>query len=80
MKAGDLYSAGHAMNLAHGVLSGMGLVGQMVEQLTRAARHEGAYGAKMSGSGGEGAVVALVPDIQTGNEVSTRWRELGAET
>ena len=81
MKTGDLYSAGHAMNLAHGVLSGMGLVGQMVEQLTRAARHEGAYGAKMSGSGGEGgAVIALVPDIQTGNQVSTRWRELSAES
>ena len=81
IKAGDLHSAGHAMNLAHGVLGGMGLVGQVIEQMTRAARHEGAYGAKMSGSGGEGgAVVALVPDIQTGNQISSRWRELGAET
>ena len=81
IQAGDLHSTGHAMDLAHGVLSGMGLVGHTIEQMARAARHEGAYGAKMSGSGGEGgAVVALVPDIQTGNQISMRWRELGAET
>ena len=80
LKQGNLNQAGMAMNLAHGVLSGLGLVGQAVESLIRVARHEGAYGAKMSGSGGEGgAMIALVPDIQTGNVIAGRWREAGAE-
>jgi mevalonate kinase len=81
LRTGQWEQAGLAMDLAHGVLSGLGLVGNTVETLVRVARHEGAYGAKMSGSGGDGgALVALVPDIQTGNAIATQWRNAGAET
>jgi len=81
LKTGQWDQAGIAMDLAHGVLSGLGLVGDIVESMVRAARHEGAYGAKMSGSGGDGgAFFALVPDIQTGNAIEVKWQEAGAET
>lgn len=54
---------GHAMNLAHGVLSGLGLVGDRVEHAVRQMRSAGALGAKMSGAGGAGgAWIALFED------------------
>jgi mevalonate kinase len=60
IKKGDLEAVGDCMNLAHGILSGLGLVGADVERAIQLARHGGALGAKMSGAGGEGgAFVAL---------------------
>jgi mevalonate kinase len=56
----DLALAGHALDLSHGVLSGLALVSEQVEAAVRRARSEGALGAKMSGAGGAGgAFVAL---------------------
>lgn len=51
---GDHRALGPALDLAHGVLSGFGLVGASVEAAVRAARRAGALGAKMSGAGGAG--------------------------
>ena len=50
----DLPSLGSALNLAHGVLAGLELVGDQVEAAVRTARRLGALGAKMSGAGGGG--------------------------
>jgi mevalonate kinase len=56
----DLRIAAHAMDVAHGVLSGLGIVSDQVDDAVRAARNAGALGAKMSGAGGAGgAFVAL---------------------
>lgn len=77
---GDLGLAGQIMNLAHGLLGGLGLVGDTIEVLVRLAREHGALGAKMSGAGGHGgAFFALVPDIQTGHHIVEAWTERGAE-
>ncbi|MBX2811881.1 MAG: hypothetical protein KTR25_08725 [Myxococcales bacterium] len=54
LRTGDLPSVGLAANLAHGVLSGLGLVSTAVESAVRTARSLGALGAKMSGAGGAG--------------------------
>jgi mevalonate kinase len=60
---GDLEIAGKTMDLAHGVLSGLGIVAPEVEQAILAARAGGALGAKMSGAGGAGgAFIALAAD------------------
>lgn len=60
VKKGDLDGLGSAMDLAHGVLSGFGLVSADVDRAVQKARLAGALGAKMSGAGGEGgAFLAL---------------------
>lgn len=68
---GDLELAGRAVDLAHGVLSGLGFVSDPVEERVRKARHAGALGAKMSGAGGSGgAMFALAPDIVTAQKIA----------
>ncbi len=60
MKTGDGERLGVAMNLAHGVLAGLGLVSTGVASAIHTAQQAGALGAKMSGAGGDGgAFVAL---------------------
>jgi mevalonate kinase len=78
--AGELDRAGALLDLAHGVLSGLGLVGDGVEAHVREARRLGALGAKMSGAGGAGgAFLALAPDVLTAQAIETAWRAAGAE-
>jgi mevalonate kinase len=43
--------------------------------MVRAARAAGALGAKLTGAGGGGAVIALAPE--RGEEVLKRWRSMG---
>lgn len=63
---GDLARVGRAMDLAHGVLGGLGLVSPQVDRAVYAARQAGALGAKMSGAGGAGgAFVAVYPSSAT---------------
>ena len=59
---GETQPLGVAMNLAHGVLAGLGLVSTGVGAAIQTAKQAGAIGAKMSGAGGEGgAFLALYP-------------------
>lgn len=76
---GDLEVAGRALDLAHGVLSGLGLVGDAIEHHVRNARRAGALGAKMSGAGGSGgAFFALAPDFQAAQRVKEAIEAAGA--
>lgn len=60
VRRGELEALGTAMNVAHGILSGLDLVSSEVDAVVHKARHVGALGAKMSGAGGEGgAFLAL---------------------
>lgn len=62
LRAGDVEALGACLDLAHGVLAGLGLVGDAVESAVRAARAAGALGAKMSGAGGAGGAWIAVFD------------------
>lgn len=64
LAAGELAALGPALDLAHGVLSGLGLVGEEVEAAVRRVRDLGALGAKMSGAGGRGGAWLAVFDSQ----------------
>lgn len=65
LRRGEHDALGPALDLAHGVLGGLGLVGDAVEGAVRAARAAGALGAKMSGAGGAGgAWLALFRSAQ----------------
>lgn len=75
----DIELLGRTMNLAHGVLSGLGLVGDDVEEAVVEARSAGALGAKMSGAGGQGgAFIALARSRSSANAILRRVIDLGA--
>lgn len=63
LKSGDLHRLGLAMDLAHGVLGGLGLVRAPVHAALQLCRDAGGLGGKMSGAGGAGgAFVSVHPD------------------
>ena len=56
---GNLKKLGALMNLCHGYLNGLLLSTPEIEELTHIARIHGALGAKLTGSGGGGSIVAI---------------------
>ncbi len=60
----DLDELGHLMNLCHGYLNALRLSTPELETLIHVARDNGALGAKLTGGGGGGAMIALCPDNQ----------------
>lgn len=59
LKSNDFVKLGELMNIAHGLLSSLGISNLNLERLIYAARIAGAYGAKITGAGGGGAIIAL---------------------
>lgn len=57
---GDPAALGAAFDLAHGILTGLGLVGPKVAATCQRLRELGAHGAKMSGAGGAGGAYVAV--------------------
>jgi mevalonate kinase len=74
---GDIDGLGRLFDLAHGLLAGLRLSTPEIERLVHGARAAGAIGAKLTGAGGGGAVIALAPSHR--NDVLGRWRNEGFE-
>jgi mevalonate kinase len=55
----DLGTMGDLMDLNHGLLSGIGVSTMKLEILCHTARKNGALGAKLTGAGGGGCMIAL---------------------
>jgi mevalonate kinase len=55
----DYVSLGKLMNVNHGLLDALGVGTSELSALVYAARNAGAYGAKITGAGGGGCMVAL---------------------
>lgn len=58
-KANDLETLGALMNINHALLYGLGVSDESLEWLANAARKAGALGAKLTGAGGGGCLIAL---------------------
>jgi mevalonate kinase len=58
--AGDLEAVGAAMDEAHRVLATLGVSNPLLDHVAEQARHAGALGAKLTGGGRGGCVIALV--------------------
>jgi hydroxymethylglutaryl-CoA reductase len=66
------------MNIAHGLLNALGVSTAELETLVTIAREAGAMGAKLTGSGGGGSIVALCPGRET--EVTAAFAAAGYRT
>jgi len=62
LKNGDIQAVGELMNVNHGLLSAIGVSNLALEKLVHAARGAGALGAKLTGAGGGGCMIALVEE------------------
>jgi hydroxymethylglutaryl-CoA reductase len=58
---GDFAGLGALMNINQGLLNALGVSTPLLEELIDIARSSGALGAKLTGAGGGGSVVALCP-------------------
>jgi mevalonate kinase len=73
--AGEVSSLARIFNLAHGLLGGLGVSCPELDDLVYLARAAGAEGAKLTGAGGGGAVIAIAGDRS--DEVLRAWRGKG---
>jgi len=61
----DFTKLGELMNINHALLCAIGVSTAPLEKLVYAAREAGAYGAKLTGAGGGGCMIALSPPKRT---------------
>ena len=61
LSAGDVSELGRLMDINHGLLSALGVSSRSLDAMVWSARDAGALGAKLTGAGGGGCVVALDP-------------------
>ena len=69
LETGDLHELGELMNINHGLLCAVGVSDVSLEGLVHAAREAGALGAKLTGAGGGGCMIALVEPNKCGQVV-----------
>jgi len=62
IESGELEILGELMNVNQGYLNALQVSNSEIEDLVHIARSNGALGAKLTGGGGGGAIIALCPD------------------
>jgi mevalonate kinase len=77
--AGDLVGLGKLMDLNQMLLSGLFLSTDRLEHLCTLARGAGAFGAKLTGKGGGGAVLAICASEEACAPVLAAWQKAGYE-
>ena len=61
LRTGAWNELGGAMNICQGLLNAIGVSTPHLERMVMLARQSGAVGAKLTGAGGGGSIVALCP-------------------
>jgi mevalonate kinase len=85
IQVGDLAALGRLMDLNQMLLAGLFVSTEAIEWMCALAREAGALGAKLTGAGGGGSVIALVPPASSGagapeeaaDRVLAAWRGAG---
>lgn len=75
---GRAENMGARMNRAHKILANLGVSTPQLDKLVRAACEHGALGAKLTGGGGGGCVIALTDSADAAERVSAALRNAGA--
>ncbi len=78
LRDGQFQELGELMNLCQGYLNALQLSTPELEELVHIAREQGALGAKLTGGGGGGSVIALCPDTQ--DAVAAAMEQAGYRT
>jgi len=78
LEVGDLKTLGHLMNINHALLYAIGVSNWAIEELVWAARRAGALGAKLTGAGGGGCIMALAMPEDVGR-IAEAIRAAGGE-
>jgi mevalonate kinase len=79
IEAGDSVTLGRLMDLNQMILSGLLVSTPEIERMCELARGAGALGAKLTGAGGGGSVVALAPSAVVAEAVVAAWRGDGLD-
>ncbi|MCW4010587.1 MAG: mevalonate kinase [Candidatus Bathyarchaeota archaeon] len=77
LEAGDLKKVGELMNENHTILQGIEVSSKELDLLVDIARKEGALGAKLTGGGGGGCMVALTPGVELQEKVASAMEKEG---
>jgi mevalonate kinase len=77
IEAGDRPALGRLMDRNQILLAGLFVSSSQIERMCGLARDAGALGAKLTGAGGGGSVVALVPSATAGDAVLAAWKAGG---
>jgi len=75
LRSGDYNTLGSLMNVCHGLLNAIEVSTPELEKMIQIAREHGATGAKLTGAGGGGSIVALCPGCE--NDVAAALRAAG---
>ena len=75
---GDPIRVGQSMHEAHSLLAYLGVSSPALDAVVAAALEAGAYGAKLTGSGLGGCVLAVVPDQEQAGDVAAAMTAVGA--
>ncbi|MGD2200674.1 MAG: mevalonate kinase [Candidatus Bathyarchaeota archaeon] len=67
LKEKDLQRVGDLMNVNHGLLSSLGVSIAKLDLMTHLSRGAGAYGAKLTGAGGGGCIIAIAEPNRLGD-------------
>jgi hydroxymethylglutaryl-CoA reductase len=74
----DLETLGELMNVCQGLLNAMQVSSWELEEMIQIARRHGALGAKLTGGGGGGSIIALCPDeAGAADRIESGLREAG---
>ena len=80
IEAGDIKQIGKLMNQNQAYLKEINVSGPEIEELISIARRNGALGAKLSGAGGGGVIIALCKDKQGTQRVSEAFDKAGYQS
>ncbi len=77
IEAGDMPGLGRALDDNQVALAELALSTPEIDSMCAIARREGALGAKLTGAGGGGSVIALVESAERGVGVVSAWQRAG---
>ena len=75
----DLEDLGELMNINHGILHALGVSHPLLDRYVWVARESGALGAKLTGAGGGGCMIALAENVHHASEIKQELIKAGAD-
>lgn len=78
LRGGDRQTLGARMTRAHTLLQQLAVSSPELDQLVRTARHAGALGAKLTGGGRGGCIIALAADADAARDLADSLLRTGA--